>query len=56
MGRKKFLNLQKQNKTIEYDYIDEEGCCWDSPESWFWSGILGGFDAEETEEEVIANF
>lgn len=42
MGRKKLPFLKKQNKSIEYDYIDEQGCSWDSPESWFWSGVLGG--------------
>jgi hypothetical protein len=56
MSKKKFpkLRLSKGELIAGFesgmDYIDEEGCSWDSPFDWFWIGILGGCGCGSSEE------
>jgi len=35
-------SLIKKNKTDEFDYIDQDGVSFNSPDEWLFIGILGG--------------
>lgn len=34
-------SLVKETDTGDHDYVDQDGCWWDSPADWLWIGILG---------------
>jgi hypothetical protein len=42
-------SLIKENKSDEFDYIDQNGTSYDSPQQWLWS-ILGGCGCGSSDE------